>query len=92
MALLRLADHVVFDAADGAGVILDTARGVYIGLNPTATLMLEAGLRCDTMDELLADLRRRVDGSDDVLRQGVAALSTQLTEHRLTADEEVGRR
>lgn len=88
MALLRLADHVVFDVADGTGVLLDTLQGVYFGLNPTATLLLSTALRLDTQDEVVADLLRRVDASGGTLRAGIEQLTMQLRHQRLIQSPE----
>jgi coenzyme PQQ synthesis protein D (PqqD) len=83
VALLRLADHAVFDDIDGAGVILDTRQGVYLSLNSVATLMLHAGLRFSTLDEAIGYLRERIDAPDETLDAGIRALSAQLDEHTL---------
>ncbi|MFH8596651.1 PqqD family peptide modification chaperone [Streptomyces rimosus] len=83
MTLLRLAEQTVFDPADGTGVLLDTAEGVYFELNPTATLILEASLRCETYDEAVRDLAERIDATDGELREGITSLAAQLTESRL---------
>lgn len=91
MALLRLAEHAVFDATDGAGVILDTRRGVYLSLNPTATLMLETALRCESVDETVEHLLRRVDASAADLRSGVESLLAQLRQARLLPSMEAER-
>ncbi|MGW0534771.1 PqqD family peptide modification chaperone [Streptomyces sp. NPDC003032] len=85
MPLIQLAEQTVFDPADGTGVLLDTAEGVYFELNPTATLMLEAALRCETYDEAVHDLTERIDASDGELREGIRSLAAQLYESRLTA-------
>ncbi len=88
MALLRLEDRAVFDAADGAGVILDTLEGIYFGLNPTATLMLQAALRFNTVGEVVDHVKGRIDATDFELRAGIGALIAQLEEHRLVAPRE----
>lgn len=78
MPLLSLADHAIFDAADEAGIILDTRAGVYFNLNVTATIMLQAALACETIDQVVARLVERIDGSADTLRAGVERLVTEL--------------
>lgn len=78
MPLLSLADHAVFDATDDAGVILDSRAGVYFNLNVTATLMLQATLACETIDQVVARLVERIDGSTDALRAGVECLIAEL--------------
>jgi hypothetical protein len=78
MPLLSLADHAIFDATDEAGIILDTRAGVYWNLNATATIMLQAALGCETIDQVVARLIERIDGSSDTLRAGIAALITEL--------------
>lgn len=83
MPLLSLADHAVFDATDESGVILDTRAGVYLGLNPTATIMLEAALACETIDQVVAQLVERIDGSADTLRTDVERLITELRGHEV---------
>jgi hypothetical protein len=83
MPLLSLADHAIFDATDGAGVILDTRAGVYFSLNGTATLMLQAGLTCETMGQVVAQLATRVDAGADTLRTGVESLVTKLRSREL---------
>jgi coenzyme PQQ synthesis protein D (PqqD) len=88
MALLRLADHAVFDPTDADGVILDTSQGVYFGLNPTATLILQAALRFDTADEVVASVKGQIDATDAMLRAGIDDLTAQLDEHRLVAAQE----
>ncbi|GAA4931045.1 PqqD family protein [Streptomyces coeruleoprunus] len=85
MPLLQLTDRTVFDPADGAGILLDGAEGVYFELNPVATLMLDAALRHDTLDDAVRHLAGRIDAPDDVLREGITALTDQLTEHHLAA-------
>ena len=83
MSLLQLADHAVFDDTDGAGVILDTRKGVYLSLNSVATLMLRAGMRSSTLNEAIGYLRERIDAPDETLDAGIRALSAQLDEHAL---------
>jgi coenzyme PQQ synthesis protein D (PqqD) len=78
MPLLSLADHATFDAIDEAGVILDTRAGVYFHLNATATIMLEAALACETIDQVVAHLGERIDGSAETLRTGLECLVTEL--------------
>ena len=78
MPVLSLADHAIFDAADEAGVILDTRAGVYFSLNVTATIMLQAALACETIDQVVARLIERIDGSADTLRAGVECLVAEL--------------
>ncbi|WP_157252985.1 PqqD family protein [Nonomuraea typhae] len=87
MSLLQLAEHAVFDDTDDAGVILDTSTGVYLSLNVTATLMLQAALRSDTLEEAIGHLETRIDASGDTLAQGMARLTTQLAERSLLALE-----
>ncbi|WP_423591513.1 PqqD family peptide modification chaperone [Streptomyces sp. G5(2025)] len=83
MPLIQLAEQTVFDPADGSGVLLDTSEGVYFELNPTATLMLEAALRCETYDEAVHELTERIDAADGELREGIQSLAAQLAESRL---------
>lgn len=78
MPLLSLADHATFDATDDAGVILDTRAGVYFDLNVTATIMLQAALACETIDQVVARLVERIDGSAETLRTGLECLVTEL--------------
>ena len=87
MAFLRLAEHVVFDIADGDGVILDTFGGEYFSLNPTATLILQAALRFTTADEVVDHLKSRIDATDSVLRTGLDELTTLLDEQHLVAEQ-----
>ncbi|NSC24986.1 PqqD family protein [Streptomyces albus subsp. chlorinus] len=83
MPLLQLSEQTVFDPADGAGVLVDGARGVYFELNPVATLMLEAALRYETAEEAVRQLSQRVDASDETLLAGMAELSEQLADNQL---------
>ncbi|MEU7152990.1 PqqD family peptide modification chaperone [Streptomyces sp. NPDC045456] len=83
MPLIRLAEQTVFDPADGTGVLLDTIEGVYFELNPTATLILEAAIRCETYDEAVRELATRIDAGDSELREGITSLAAQLAESRL---------
>src|SRR5678815_1144971 len=83
MPLLSLADHATFDATDEAGIILDTRAGVYFDLNVTATIMLQAALGCETIDQVVARLVERIDGSADTLRTGVECLVTELRAREL---------
>jgi hypothetical protein len=83
MPLLSLADHATFDAIDEAGVILDTRAGVYFHLNVTATIMLEAALACETIDQVVARLGERIDGSAETLRTGLESLVTELRAREL---------
>ncbi|MFM9369850.1 PqqD family protein [Streptomyces sp. Da 82-17] len=83
MPLLRLTAQTVFDPADGAGLLLDGAGGAYYELNPVATLMLQAALHHDTADDAVRDLARRIDATEDVLREGLTALTARLTENKL---------
>ncbi|HEX8114797.1 MAG TPA: PqqD family protein, partial [Kofleriaceae bacterium] len=78
MPLLSLADHATFDATDDSGIILDTRAGMYFNLNVTATIMLEAALACETIDQVVARLVERIDGSADTLRAGVERLVAEL--------------
>ncbi|MGW8377664.1 PqqD family protein [Streptomyces sp. ODS28] len=86
MPLLRLTDGTVFDPADGAGVLLDGAQGVYFELNQVATLMLEAALRYDTAEEAARHLAERIDAGEDTLREGIGTLAAQLSEKRLVEE------
>ena len=83
MPLLSLADHATFDATDDAGIILDTRAGVYFDLNVTATIMLQAALACETIDQVVARLVERIDGSADTLRTGVERLVAELRAREL---------
>jgi hypothetical protein len=88
MALLRLAEHVVFDIADGNGVILDTREAEYFSLNPPATLILQAALRYATTQEVIDHVKDRIDATDSMLRTGLDELTTQLHEQHLVAKQE----
>jgi Coenzyme PQQ synthesis protein D (PqqD) len=90
MPLLSLADHAIFDTTDGTGVILDTRSGIYFGLNDTATVMLEAGLSCETVEETIARLAERIEGSADTLRTGVETLAALLRARELLQPSAAG--
>jgi Coenzyme PQQ synthesis protein D (PqqD) len=90
MRLLSLADHAIFDATDEAGIILDTRAGVYFNLNVTATIMLQAALACQTIDQVVAHLVERIDGSADTLRTGVECLVTELRARELLLPNATG--
>jgi Coenzyme PQQ synthesis protein D (PqqD) len=90
MPLLSLADHAIFDTTDGSGVILDTRTGVYFGLNGIATMMLEASLVCETVDQVVARLGERIDGSADALRTGVESLAADLRARELLLPSATG--
>jgi coenzyme PQQ synthesis protein D (PqqD) len=83
MPLLSLADHAIFDATDEAGIILDTRAGVYLNLNATATIMLQAALACETIDQVVAYAVERIDGSADTLRSDVECLVRELRAREL---------
>ena len=83
MPVLSLADHATFDATDDAGIILDMRDGVYFSLNPTATLMLQVALECDTLDQLVACLVERIDASAETLRTGAEQLIAELRTREL---------
>jgi hypothetical protein len=85
MSLLRLADHAVFDDTDEAGIILDTREGVYLTLNATATLMLQAALQFDTLDKVIGRLQEQIDATEAILTMGLNKLTAQLNEHALLA-------
>ncbi len=85
MSLLRLGEDAVLDTTDGVGVIMDTRDGVYFQLNPTATLMVQIAMTCDTEAEAVRQLEERVDASPELLRAGLTRLIGQLAEHRLLA-------
>ncbi|MBR7673808.1 PqqD family protein [Streptomyces daliensis] len=82
---MRLAEHAVFDDTDDAGVILDTRHGVYLTLNSTATLMLRAALRSDTVEDAVGCLREQIDATDQTLESGLAKLTGQLRDRALLA-------
>jgi len=90
MPLLSLADHAIFDATDEAGIILDTRAGLYLNLNVTATIMLQAALACETIDQVVARLVERIDGSADTLRTGVESLVTELRTRELLLPSTAG--
>jgi hypothetical protein len=92
MPLLSLADHAIFDATDDAGIILDTRAGVYFNLNVTATIMLQATLTCETIDQVVARLVERIDGSSETLRTGVESLVTELRARELLLPSATGPR
>lgn len=83
MPLIRLAEQTVFDPADGTGVLMDTVEGVYFELNPTATLMLQAALRFETVDEAVRHLAEGIDAGESELHEGIRSLAAQLAESRL---------
>jgi hypothetical protein len=83
MPLLSLADHATFDAIDDAGVILDTRAGVYFDLNVTATIMLQAALACETVDQVVARVVERIDVSAETLRTGLECLVKELRAREL---------
>ncbi|MEV0603838.1 PqqD family protein [Streptomyces sp. NPDC050315] len=83
MPLLSLTEQTAFDPADGTGVLLDGAQGVYFELNPVATLMLAAALQYDTTEEAVRDLGERIDATEETLRNGLADLIAQLTRNHL---------
>lgn len=85
MALVHMADHAVFDQTGDAGIILDTRRNEYLGLNATATLMLEAALRFGSADEVVGHLLDRVDASAETVRAGLTSLIDQLGQRALLA-------
>ncbi len=88
MALIRLAEYVVFDVADGDGVILDTREGEYFSLNLTATMILQAALRFATADDVVDHVKDRIDATDSVLRAGLDELTAQLEEQHLVGRQE----
>ncbi|CAM5469399.1 PqqD family protein [Streptomyces abikoensis] len=83
MPLIGLAGHAVFDDTDGAGVILDTRRGVFLALNATATRMLRTALACDSLAGAVARLREDFDADEETLAAGLAGLTARLSEHAL---------
>ncbi|WP_367129742.1 MULTISPECIES: PqqD family protein [Streptomyces] len=87
MPLIGLAGHVVFDDTDGAGVILDTRRGVYLSLNATATRMLCTALACDSVAAAVARLREDFDADEETLAAGLAGLAARLGEHALLEED-----
>jgi hypothetical protein len=90
MPLLSLADHAIFDATDEAGIILDTRDGVYFNLNVTATIILQATLACETIDQVVARVVERIDGSSETLRAGVESLVTELRARELLLPSAAG--
>jgi len=90
MPLLSLADYAIFDATDEAGIILDTRAGIYFNLNVTATIMLQATLACETIDQVVARLVERIDGSTDTLRADVECLITELRARELLLPSATG--
>jgi hypothetical protein len=85
VSLLQLADHVIFDPADTAGIIVDTRKGRYLSLNEVGTLMLQAALESATADETLTRLHEQIDASHDTLAAGLDLLTRQLRDHALLA-------
>ncbi|GAA5095015.1 hypothetical protein GCM10023319_53450 [Nocardia iowensis] len=64
---------------------MDTRAGVYFELNPVATLMVQAAMTSETVEEAVRELEQRIDASAEVLRAGLGKLIDQLAEHRLLA-------
>ncbi|KZM74680.1 PqqD family peptide modification chaperone [Nocardia terpenica] len=91
MSLLQLGNDAILDTTDGVGIILDTREGVYFQLNPTATLMVQTAMTCETEAEALRQLEQRIDASPEQLRAGLTKLIGQLTEHRLLARTDAAR-
>jgi hypothetical protein len=86
-----MADHAAFDQTGDAGIILDTRRNEYLGLNAIATLMLEAALRFDSADEVVGHLLDRVDASAETVLAGLTSLIEQLEQRALLAAPVNGR-
>ncbi|QIS20607.1 PqqD family protein [Nocardia terpenica] len=91
MSLLQLGDDAILDTTDGVGIIMDTREGVYFQLNPVATLMVQAAMSCETVEEAVRELEHRIDASAEVLRTGLGKLVDQLAEHRLLARADMPR-
>ncbi|CAM4527630.1 PqqD family protein [Nocardia ninae] len=85
MPLLQLGDDAILDTTDGVGVIMDSRAGVYFELNPVATLMVQAAMSCETVEDAVRELEQRIDASAETLRAGLGKLVDQLAEHRLLA-------
>ncbi|MCM6778509.1 PqqD family protein [Nocardia sp. CDC159] len=85
MSLLQLGTDAILDTTDGVGIIMDTRQGVYFELNPVATLMVQAAMSYETVDEVVRQLEERIDASPQTLRSGLSKLIDQLDEHRLIA-------
>ncbi|WP_378730346.1 PqqD family protein [Nocardia brasiliensis] len=83
MSLLQLGDDAILDTTDGVGIIMDTRAGVYFELNPVATLMVQAAMTYETVEEAVRELEQRIDASAEVLRTGLGKLIDQLAEHQL---------
>jgi hypothetical protein len=66
-------------------MIMDTRHGIYYELNPVATLMVQAALDSDNLEDALHALEARIDATEEVLRAGLDRLVSQLDEHRLLA-------
>ncbi|MFI9407071.1 PqqD family protein [Nocardia sp. NPDC052316] len=85
MPLLQLGEDAILDTTDGVGVIMDSGAGVYFELNPVATLMVQAAMSCDTVEDAVRELEQHIDASAETLRAGLGKLVDQLAEHRLLA-------
>jgi hypothetical protein len=83
MPLLQLSDDAILDTTNGVGIIMDTRHGIYYELNPVATLMVQAALNSDTVEDALHGLAQRIDATEEVLRTGLDKLVDQLDDQRL---------
>ncbi len=85
MPLLQLSDDAILDTTDGVGIIMDARHGIYYELNPVATLMVQAALNSDTVEDALHALEQRIDATEEMLRTGLDKLVGQLDDQRLLA-------
>ncbi|MBF6328534.1 PqqD family protein [Nocardia transvalensis] len=85
MSLLQLGADAVLDTTDGVGIIMDSRQGVYFELNPVATLMVQAAMSSETVEEAVRELEQRIHASPETLRTGLGKLIDQLDRHRLLA-------
>ena len=78
MPFIKLTEFTIFDKTEGEGIVLDRKSGRYLGLNATATLMLEASLQYETQDKVIEFLHNFIDADDATLIEGIESLRNDL--------------
>jgi hypothetical protein len=82
-ARLRVPDHVVYREFPEETIVLNLDSGMYHGLNPTASRMLEVVQQRDSVGAAVDDLAKEFEQPREVIERDLLGLCRTLEERGL---------